>query len=259
VFEAIQNQFQSSLDRMTLDKAIWEMVESVFGDDDKARAKVNHAISRSYDPALKVALADPTPMEPLHRVEIFTKHWIDDAACRSWGGLQDQAETLLSNETLVEMFDHLLQPFGDDHPFSAIPRELTEEIGPPPRGWDFIPQVVEQLFENWNNPGAPSKSSKKRKKKGGGGGEDEEEYVPLDESAGLSAPPIMKAKKAKKQSHCAGHPQCTSGPDCAGGPEEGLVQHILEDGPGDTYCEVCWNSFKQRNPELEGIPVDDMN
>lgn len=268
VFETINREYNLSLDRITLDRAMKEMVESLFGDDEKACTKVFRAISRAYDPALQTALADPTPMEDISRVEVFTKAWIDDTACRAWGGLGDNAESMLTEETLVDMFDHLLQPFGDEHPFSAIPRMLTENIGAPPCGWDFIPEVVQGLFPSWNNPEDVSRATKRRKKKGG----DDPSYDALMAAADPEADPVEEApspkkpaykkanpRKAQKEimSSGMGHPDCTSGPDCAGTPEDGMMRHVLEDGPGDVYCETCWNSFTQRNPELEGVPVED--
>merc|ERR1712062_258647 len=107
------------------------------------------ALSNSYEPALKAALADPAPLEEIHRVELFISKWMDDATVRAWGGLADQATEILNEESLVEMYDFLLRPFGDEHPFSAIPRVLTEGIGAPPRGWDFIPEAVQNLFAQW--------------------------------------------------------------------------------------------------------------
>jgi len=251
VFETMSREFESNLDRKTLEKALWEMVENLYGDDEKTRTKMYRALSNSYDAALKSALADPAPREEIQRVEVFLEKWMDDATCRAWGGLGDQAQEVLNTESLVEMFDHLLRPFGDEHPFSAIPRVLYENIGAPPRGWDFIPEAVQQLFERWEQQENAPRKPKKRKGGGGDGdgdGDEEEEDVPL--------PPVRKPRK-KARAASVGHPGCTSEADCAGSPEDGLVQHVLEDGPGDIYCEVCWNSFKERNPDLEGVPVED--
>jgi hypothetical protein len=250
VMDIMSLEFESNLDRKTLEKALWEMVENLYGDDEKVRTKMYRALSNSYDPALKAALADPHPMEDIQRVELFTSRWMDDATCRAWGGLQDQAQEVLNEESLVEMFDHLLRPFGDDHPFSAIPRVLTEGIGAPPRGWDFIPEAVQNLFAQWSEQ---ENAPKKRKKKGGGDGDEvdgaEEESQPFT--------PAKKPRRAPLKKAAEGHAGCTSEADCAGSPEDDLVQHILEDGPGDIYCCTCWNSFKERNPDLEGVPVDD--
>merc|ERR1711870_174431 len=117
---------------------------------------------------------------------------------------------------------------------------------------DFIPEAVQNLFAQWEkNESAP----RKRKKKGGGGDGGEEEVDGAEETFNAFTPVAKKPKSAKKIA--TGNPSCTSEADCAGSPEDELVQHILEDGPGDIYCCTCWNSFKERNPDLEGIPVED--
>ena len=270
VFELISVEYHTHLDKITLNKAVWEMCENLFGDDEKVKSKVFGAITRAFDPALARVLNDPTPQADIKRIEAFVKFWIEDSTCRAWGGLHDQAEETLTNESVVQMFDHLLQPFGDQHPFSAIPRVLSEDIGAPPPGWDYLPQVIEQLFENWAN--AENAPPRKRKKKGGGG--DGEDYNPEDMPEDMAdeepeAKPAKKKvanKKVKQEKFSAfkkakietdGHPECTSGEDCAGTPENNLVRHVLEEGPGDLYCEVCWKSFTDRNPDLEGIPVEE--
>ena len=50
-----------------------------------------------------------------------------------------------------------------------------------------------------------------------------------------------------------------SAEDCIGCAEDGLVQHILEKGPGDWYCESCWRSFKNQKEDLEGLPVEELD
>jgi len=257
----ISMAYQFLLDRRTLDKVLWEMIQNLF-DDEKVRTKIFNAMSRSFEPARDKARNDMTPQEDITRVETFMRSWIDDCACRAWGGLGDQKEEYVNQETLVQLFDHMLQPFGDDHPFSAIPREFYENIGAPPPGWDFIPQAVEDLFNSW----ALSESMpRKRRKKGG---EDDASFEALMAAADPEADeeeeamPVKKktAKKAaapkRVKSELVGHPECTSGEDCAGAPQSSLVQHVLEDGAGDIYCHECWGSFKQRNPDLEGVPVE---
>lgn len=180
VHDSISGAFQAQLHHRTLEKSLWEAVDSLFGHDEKARTKVYNAISRSYEPALERALADLTPQEDLARVECFVRNWIDDSTCRAWGGLHEQAEEVLNKQTLVQIFDHLLQPFGDDHPFSAIPSVLIEDIGSPPPGWDFIPTVVDALFEQWaNQEGMPSKRRKKKATEEGDEGEPAED-APLE-------------------------------------------------------------------------------
>ena len=241
--ELISSACQAQLDKKTLEKAMWEMCENLFGDDEKVRSKMYNAISRSYEPAVETAKKDLTPQEDIVRVESFMRAWIDDAACRAWGGLHEQAEEVMTQDTLVSIFDHLLQPFGEEHEFSAIPRIFTEEIGPPPPGWDFIPTVVEDLFNKWNNP--ESAPPRKRRKKNSNADENEDNvFNDMNEIVDDFAEPVVavnkevKAKFAKKPKGKPihnGHPQCTSGTDCVGTPEEALVQHVLVEGPGDLY------------------------
>mmetsp|Transcript_38798 Transcript_38798/g.88192 ORF Transcript_38798/g.88192 Transcript_38798/m.88192 type:complete len:135 (-) Transcript_38798:143-547(-) len=52
------------------------------------------------------------------------------------------------------------------------------------------------------------------------------------------------------------HPDCTSVEDCLGQPGDRLVRHMISDGQGDIYCETCWASFLQSNPQLEGVWED---
>jgi hypothetical protein len=265
IMEMMTREYQLGIDRITVDKALWEMVQSLFGDDEKCRTKMWNAISRSYEPAVNAALADPSPMQEIDRVETFMRRWIDDCISRAWGGFGDQAEEVLTLEAIVDMYDHLLRPFGEDHPFSCVPSVLCEEFGAPPPGWDFIPQAVQDLFDGWNNPTAGP--AKKRRKKAATIDEDEEQAdlddvdaVEEEEDEEPPPKPVRKApvakRAARKKANC-GHPTCTSADDCAGSPEESLIQHILEEGPGDIYCKVCWDSFTERNPDLEGVPVEE--
>ena len=53
-------------------------------------------------------------------------------------------------------------------------------------------------------------------------------------------------------SGASGHPLCTSGEKCIGSSDDGTVRHVLNGKPEDTYCEKCWDSFRQRYPELQG-------
>lgn len=197
-YEAVSAAYQGNLDRITLEKAIWEMVENLF-DDEKVRTKVYNATSRAYEPALQTILADVTPQEDIQRIEGFVRRWIEDSTCRAWGGLHEQAEEVLNQEALVQMFDHLLQPFGDEHPFSCIPRVLSEGIGAPPPGWDFIPQVVEELSTQWEND--KDMPSKKRRKKMASKEEEEDadfeasmEAVEEEEPQAPRIKPVAKAR-----------------------------------------------------------------
>ncbi len=62
-------------------------------------------------------------------------------------------------------------------------------------------------------------------------------------------------KKRERHEVGGGHPECTSAQDCVGSPRSDLVRHVPEKRRGDVYCEVCWNSFKQQNLDLDADPV----
>ena len=50
-------------------------------------------------------------------------------------------------------------------------------------------------------------------------------------------------------SGASGHPLCTSGEKCIGSSDDGTVRLVLNGKPEDTYCENCWDSFRQLYPE----------
>merc|ERR1711982_128776 len=99
-------------------------------------------------------------MGDLARVENFTKKWLEDSMNRAWGSI-DQCGEKLSEGNVARLFQNLVAPFGDDHPFSCIPGALTEKIGRPPRDWAYIRQAVKNLFSSWQRHSGGS--SKKRK------------------------------------------------------------------------------------------------
>jgi len=52
------------------------------------------------------------------------------------------------------------------------------------------------------------------------------------------------------------HPECTSQEDCCGSPADRLVRHRLDGDEGDVYCQSCWESFLEQNPQLDGVWED---
>merc|ERR1712232_224465 len=52
-----------------------------------------------------------------------------------------------------------------------------------------------------------------------------------------------------------GHPQCTQGEFCEGSPSDRLLQHKNppDGGPGDVYCEKCWNKVKSIYPDIDAV------
>ena len=71
----------------------------------------------------------------------------------------------------------------------------------------------------------------------------------LDE---LDPGPTPPGDDGPSLSGASGHPLCTSGEDCFGSSDDRTVRHLLNGKPADTYCEKCWDSFRQLYPELQG-------
>lgn len=59
----------------------------------------------------------------------------------------------MNPESVVMLFQELLAPFGEEHPFSCVPGVLSQSIGRPPRDWEFLQEAVGEFFLNWNSAG----------------------------------------------------------------------------------------------------------
>lgn len=191
--------YEDKLDRILLDKAMWEVTVSAFIDE-RVQNKVFQAISRSYWPALDEVLGPVvlqeelqgalSPAQELKHVEAFARRWMDDAMCRAWVSIE-QAEEVLTKETVEHLFLALVAPFGADDPFSCMPRALMEQIGRPPVDWPFVAQAVEDLFASWGRQasGGGGASSRKKRKTGGGTlAEQEEETDAIDKFLSKAKP-----------------------------------------------------------------------
>jgi len=268
--EVVVQEYEEILDKTLLMKAMWDSTHAVFPDR-AAQTKVYNSLYRSYQPALDECIVN-AKLEDLQRVEHFTKRWLDDSMRRAWCSVE-QAERTITRGSVLKLFQNLIAPFGDNHPFSCIPVVLTDQIGRPPQNWPFIHKAVEQLFLTWHQESSTGSSSKKRKTRSGAvsGGEDavmEEEAtpsrsVPWQHQVGKRRLPSPEVSHDEEDPDCAGddrdrsgHPDCTSAEDCIGRPDDRLVRHILDGMDGDIYCETCWGSFLEQNPHLEGIWED---
>mmetsp|Transcript_26009 Transcript_26009/g.72660 ORF Transcript_26009/g.72660 Transcript_26009/m.72660 type:complete len:462 (-) Transcript_26009:88-1473(-) len=274
-------EFEDCLDRILLDKAMWDATRATFGAlDDKSQSKIYNAVSRTYWPALDEVLMSMNPQQvlgpqdpgqELRNVEAFARSWIDSAVSRAWVSL-DQAESVLTLDSVTDLFLRFVVPFGEGHPFSCMPSVLIQNIGIPPGNWPFVEQVVREYFQVWRG------GAKKRRRTAGGNG-DGSPFDAFGGGAGAHAAPGQKAGRnnrggcrpstwtpqpSKKGNGAAqggggrgrGHPDCTSQEDCIGKPKNKLVRHLLAGEEGDIYCEPCWCTFVRRNPTLEGVFVD---
>merc|ERR1712194_756047 len=84
-------------------------------------------------------------------VELFTRNWMENSMSRAWQAIENSPK-LLSQETIVRLFQHLLAPFGDEHPFSCVPAALTQRIGRPPRDWPYLWNEARRLCLSWGQP-----------------------------------------------------------------------------------------------------------
>jgi len=185
--ELVEQEYEECLDKTLLTKAMWEATSMIFSDI-KAQSKIYTALHKTYQGALEETMADSRPLEKLQRVEIFIRKWIDDSMRRAWCSLEAVEDTL-TDKCVLRLFQALVAPFGDEHPYSCIPDCLTRGIGRPPREWKFIGQVVKQLFHTWKIEAMSSGiggSSRKRRK-------------------GSSAAPVAYSEASPEHLNCFAH------------------------------------------------------
>ncbi|CAE7345337.1 hypothetical protein AK812_SmicGene34959 [Symbiodinium microadriaticum] len=150
--EAVLNsKYEQLMDLCLLEKAMWDSAGSLIPDQEPVRNKLYKALKTSHEIAFKEATEAPR-MGDLQRVELFTRAWVDTAMNKSYSVLEQAEGNLMNADSVVQLFQELLAPFGEEHPFSCIPAVLTQSIGRPPKDWDFLQETVRQFFLLWNNP-----------------------------------------------------------------------------------------------------------
>eukprot|EP00437_Effrenium_voratum_P030496 CAMPEP_0181417138 /NCGR_PEP_ID=MMETSP1110-20121109/10886_1 /TAXON_ID=174948 /ORGANISM="Symbiodinium sp., Strain CCMP421" /LENGTH=451 /DNA_ID=CAMNT_0023540079 /DNA_START=1 /DNA_END=1355 /DNA_ORIENTATION=- len=148
--EAVLNgKYEELMDACLLDKAMWEATETCALDQESLRNKVYKALKSGHQAAYDAAMS--SPMDDVGRVELFLRTWIETMVGKAWQAVEQG--NLLNEDSLVMLFQELLAPFGEEHPFSCVPAVLTQSIGRPPRDWEFLPEAVRQFFQNWNSGG----------------------------------------------------------------------------------------------------------
>ena len=172
-------RYESSMDTLILEKAMWDATMATFPDQ-AVGPKVYKALLRVRAAALEKAmpagardckagrggkgrmLSDRMRQEALEKVENFLKEWMESAMSRAWQAV-DHSDSLITEVSVLRLFQSLVAPFGEDHPFSCVPADLTEAIGRPPHDWPFLRKAVRAMFASWRRvaPGNP-----KRRKKG---------------------------------------------------------------------------------------------
>lgn len=264
VEDIVRVEYDDTVERCMLEKTMWDAAAAMFTDD-KVRSKVWKCLSAAYWPALDEALASSMsrahlqrpPQEDLRHVEEFMRAWIHDSMGRAWSALPSMnadGDSVLTEDLMCKLFQRLLVPLGEEHPFSCVSSDLTSRIGRPPHDWKFIRQAVRELASGQAHGGG-----RKRKSNNQGGGGDwqggKRKNIGRPKKEAEADGEGVQAEQA--QGNPDKHPRCTSEEDCLGSSADQLVRHNLNGQPADVYCITCWESFLQRNPSLEGDIVED--
>merc|ERR1712070_145888 len=108
---------------------MFDATQATFGEE-AVCSKVYKTLTSAHEKAYIHACEDTRPLQDLQRVELFVKAWMEDSMGRAWQAL-DNANAM-SAENVTRLFENLIAPFGEDHPFSCVPAALTQSIGRPP-------------------------------------------------------------------------------------------------------------------------------
>jgi len=139
------------MDACLLDKAIWDSICILIPDQESLSNKLYKGLKAAHEKAFEEAMATPMA-DDLQRVEYFTRSWIHYGIGKVWQAAEQGG--LMNAESMAMLFQELLAPFGEEHPFSCVPGVLTQTIGRPPRDWDFLQEAVREFFLNWNSAGS---------------------------------------------------------------------------------------------------------
>jgi len=290
----VEQEYEGCLDRTLLTNTMWEAASNVF-QHSKVQMKIYKALNKAYHIALNDSLADSRQRKELQRLEMFIKRWVDDSMHRAWCSLEAVEDTL-TERNVLKLFQALVAPFGDLHPYSCIPDCLTRHMGRPSQDWPYLGKVVKQLFETWMMERSKMESRKRRKVCSNTPAEDTKALPEPLNCFARKAPvnrvfpetPICKSEKAEPfckrepspadseaeqspaddpessvdesdpdDSEGAQHPDCTSAEDCMGHRCDHLIRHVVDRSQhGDIYCEQCWRCFLCQNNSLQGFWQD---
>eukprot|EP00928_Gymnodinium_smaydae_P073171 TRINITY_DN56415_c0_g1_i1.p1 TRINITY_DN56415_c0_g1~~TRINITY_DN56415_c0_g1_i1.p1 ORF type:complete len:475 (+),score=99.92 TRINITY_DN56415_c0_g1_i1:80-1504(+) len=156
------------------EKVLWEAIESYFALEDKVKSKFYHAFAKTYGIAFENARSKPGQTN-FAQAEAFMKEWITEGLGRAWHGVQNSPD-VLTLESLVEFFKGLITNFESEDLVSCLPPTLVEEgMERTAEDWEeFLLPLVQDIFNEWENP-EPASSSKKRKKKKKANADEEDE------------------------------------------------------------------------------------
>ena len=249
--EVLQN-YEDALDRVVMVKALWDASKATFPGQDVIINKVYTALCKTQGDAIDKASGN---------IFGFMRCWINDFMAKCWYSLQNP-KNILTEESVTRLFNNLVSPFGDDHPFTCIPGQSSQE-----RLYQqenrrhrriYISFSVSQMFEPWEEV-----TTKRRRTTSSV----QDVIIVKEEQQEIQACDDIGLSEAEKE-HCCDSSEssienlrcrdCASRAECIGQDGDRLVIQILDTVElGDTYCSVCWHSFLETSPHLEGMFEDD--
>lgn len=152
---------QVALNKLKVDKVLWETIQSIFPIEEKSQTKLWNGLSKSYESAYEAARLTSRTADAVGRAERFVHEWVFDSIGRAWNGVKD-ADQVLNDNALAEFFQCLVAPH--DSSFSCLPIPLVDGLERSSDEWSsFLHDTVHAWFQKFENPAAPA-SKKKRKK-----------------------------------------------------------------------------------------------
>ena len=266
----VRIQHDNYKERILLNRALWASVEATFKDHNVA-VKVYHALNKTWDSVFEESMAEIQWLEEsisvpdMTRMQKFIKRWMQKSMWRC-------SDYVANSENVTLLFENCVRPFGNDHPFSCIPKILYSRCGDlPPKNWSYIRDEAKNMFDQWEQ----MHDQWERKKSAPSMKRPSTSIIDIDHrhrSSTSSSDPenanenasSMRSKRVRSlvseiedqlessifrsdpEEEDEGHPQCTSKEDCIGSAEDLLVQHILPGARGDIYCTSCFSCFRER-------------
>eukprot|EP00928_Gymnodinium_smaydae_P044589 TRINITY_DN29733_c0_g1_i2.p2 TRINITY_DN29733_c0_g1~~TRINITY_DN29733_c0_g1_i2.p2 ORF type:complete len:413 (-),score=85.14 TRINITY_DN29733_c0_g1_i2:6-1244(-) len=146
-------RYEAVMDDVLLKRAMWDSIKAVLVDDPLCN-KVFKFLQIAREAALARALEEGASrsLRPAERVELFVREWVRGCVHRCVQSLS----FLVKEEEMLSLFQNLMAPFGEDHPFSCVPMALTQRIGRPPHDWGPLRRSLRDAFHELDVGGTAS-------------------------------------------------------------------------------------------------------
>lgn len=153
-------QYEDLMDVLLMEKAIWAATSAVLGEAVPVN-KISKILLSTHQGAFNLVMSYSKPATDSEKVELFMQCWLNHSMERIGWSLNSAA--ICTQEIVESLFQALVAPFGEKHPFSCVPAALTRRIGRPPSEWPFLREAVKVLFETWARTGCGEASAKRRR------------------------------------------------------------------------------------------------